>query len=209
MKNAAVTFRTAFLALGTIILMVGQAAAHDGKKHAPTPSPTLAAKPPALPFDVGGPFKLIDHHGKERTDQDFRGQFMLVFFGYANCQSICPVGLRRMTAALDALGPTGAKVQPLLISVDAANDTPDSMRPEVLKVHPRLLGLTGTDAQLKSAAKTYQVESKVVSRTPDGKPIFAHGSFIYLMDPDGKLATIIPPVLVDEQMAGIIRRYVN
>ena len=197
------------LALVTVLLTVGQAAAHDGKKHALKPSPTLAAKPPALPFDVGGPFKLIDHNGKERTDRDFRGQFMLVFFGYANCQSICPVGLRRMTAALDALGTAGARVQPLLISVDAAHDTPDNMRKEVVKVHPRLLGLTGTDNQLKAAAKAYQVESKVVSRTPDGKPVFAHGSFIYLMGPDGKLSTIIPPVLGDEQMAGIMRRYVN
>lgn len=202
-------FRTAFFAIATVFLTAGQAAAHDGKKHAPTPSPTLAAKPPALPFDVGGPFKLIDHNGQQRTDQDFRGQFMLVFFGYANCESICPVGLRRMTAALETLGPVGAKVQPLLISVDAKHDTPENMREEVVKIHPRLLGLSGTDAELKAAAKAYQVESKEVSRTKDGKPVFAHGSFIYLMGPDGKLATIIPPVLGDEQMAGIMRRYIN
>lgn len=202
-------FRTALFAIATVLLTAGQAAAHDGKKHAPTPSPTLAAKPPALPFDVGGPFKLIDHNGQQRTDQDFRGQFMLVFFGYANCESICPVGLRRMTAALETLGPVGAKVQPLLISVDAKHDTPENMREEVVKIHPRLLGLSGTDAELKAAAKAYQVESKEVSRTKDGKPVFAHGSFIYLMGPDGKLATIIPPVLGDEQMAGIMRRYIN
>lgn len=202
-------FRTAFFAIATVFLTAGQAAAHDGKKHAPTPSPTLAAKPPALPFDVGGPFKLIDHNGQQRTDQDFRGQFMLVFFGYANCESICPVGLRRMTAALETLGPLSAKVQPLLISVDAKHDTPENMREEVVKIHPRLLGLSGTDAQLKAAAKAYQVESKEVSRTKDGKPVFAHGSFIYLMGPNGKLATIIPPVLGDEQMAGIMRRYIN
>ena len=203
-------FRTVLFAMATMFLTTGQAAAHDGEKHAPTPSsPTLAATPPALPFDVGGPFKLIDHNGQQRTDQDFRGQFMLVFFGYANCESICPVGLRRMTAALETLGPVGAKVQPLLISVDAKHDTPENMREEVVKIHPRLLGLSGTDAQLKAAAKAYQVESKEVSRTKDGKPVFAHGSFIYLMGPDGKLATIIPPVLGDEQMAGIMRRYIN
>ena len=209
MRNQAVKFRITILALATVLLTVGQAAAHDGKKHSPTPSPTLAAKPPALPFDVGGPFKLVDHHGKERTDRDFRGQFMLVFFGYANCRSICPIGLRRMAAALDALGPSGAILQPLLISVDAANDTPDNMRDEVVQIHPRLLGLTGSGKQLKAAAKAYQIESKEVSRTRDGKPVYAHGSFIYLMGPDGKLATIIPPVLGDERMAGIIRRYVN
>ena len=201
--------RTTVFALATVVLTVGQAASHDGKNHAATPSPTLAAKPPALPFDIGGPFTLTDHNGEVRTDRDFRGRFMLVFFGYANCRSICPVGLRRMTAALDALGDAGDKVQPLLISVDAAHDTPENMRAEVAKIHPRLLGLTGSDVQLKAAAKAYQVESKQVSQTPDGKPVFAHGSFIYLMGPDGKLATIIPPVLGDDQRAGIMRRYVN
>lgn len=201
--------RYATLAIIAATLTVGQAAAHDGKKHAPLPSSTLASKPPALPFDVGGPFSLVDHDGNPRTDRDYRGQFMLVFFGYANCQSICPVGLRRMTAAIDRLGATGKKVQPLLISVDADHDTPENMRGEVRKIHPRLVGLTGTAEQLEDAAEAYQVESKQVSQTPDGKPVFAHGSFVYLMGPDGKLATIIPPVLGDAQMADIMRRYVN
>lgn len=196
-------------ALALLTVTFGSATAHDGEKH---PKPKLATLPPnaaPLPFDVGGPFSLIDHHGTPRTDQDFRGKFMLVFFGYANCQSICPVGLRRMTAAMDSLGTAGENIQPLLISVDAAHDTPETMRNEVPKVHPRLIGLTGTDEQLKAAAKAYQVETKKVSETADGKPVFAHGSFIYLMRPDGKLATIIPPVLGDDHMAGIMRRYVN
>ncbi|NKB57166.1 MAG: SCO family protein [Alphaproteobacteria bacterium] len=202
--------RLLVLATAVALLLSGQAIAHDGKKHQAAKSSVIPAKAsPPLPFEVGGPFTLVDHTGKQRTDQDFRGKFMLVFFGYANCLSICPVGLRRMTVAVDALGPAGDKIQPLLISVDSEHDTPQNMSSEVTKIHPRLIGLTGTAAQLKAAAKAYQVESKQVSQTPDGKPIFAHGSYIYLMRPDGKLATIIPPVLGDEQMAGIMRRYVN
>jgi protein SCO1/2 len=202
-------YRPLALALAIGFLSFGNAAAHDGKKH---PTPKLSALPGKavpLPFDVGGPFSLTDHHGVPRTDLDFRGKFMLVFFGYANCQSICPVGLRRMTAAMDRLGPIAENVQPLLISIDSRNDTPENMAGEVTKIHPRLIGLSGTEAQLKSTAKAYQVESKQVSQTPDGKPVFAHGSYIYLMGPDGKLATIIPPVLGDEQMAGILRRHIN
>ncbi len=202
-------FRPLILALTTLLLVGGHAAAHDGKKH---PEPKLSALPAnssPFPIAVGGPFSLVDHTGNPRTDRDFRGKFMLVFFGYANCQSICPVGLRRMTGAMNLLGPAARKIQPLLISVDAAHDTTENMRNEVTKIHPRLIGLTGTDTQLKTAAKAYQVESKQVSQTPDGKPVFAHGSYIYLMAPDGKLATIIPPVLGEEQMAGIMRRYVK
>lgn len=204
------TSQLAVLAFTAIFLVFGHANAHDGKKHnTPKPAANLALKNTPLPFDVGGPFTLTDHMGQPRTDQDFRGKFMLVFFGYANCQSICPVGLRRMTAAVDTLGRLGEKIQPLLISVDSEHDSPENMRGEVTKIHPRLVGLSGTAAQLQAAAKAYQVESKVVSQTADGKPVFAHGSYIYLMGPDGKLATIIPPVLGDEQMAGIIRRYVH
>ena len=187
---------------------ITQAQAHDGEHHPTLSPPALAAKPDALPFDVGGPFRLTDQTGTPRTDRDFRGRFMLVFFGYANCRSICPVGLRRMTEAMDALGPAGVKIQPILISVDPEHDTPENLR-KLTKIHPRLIGLTGTAAQLATVEKAYQVESKQVSRTPEGKPVFAHGSYIYLMDPDGKLATIIPPILGVDQMAGIMRRYVN
>ena len=53
---------------------------------------------------VGGPFSLVDQTGKHVTDKDFRGRYMLVFFGYTNCPDICPAGLQVMSAALDKLG---------------------------------------------------------------------------------------------------------
>lgn len=189
------------------LLAFAPAAAHDGERHGI--SVGAAEKSDALPFDIGGPFTLTDHNGQRRSDKDFRGRYMLVFFGYANCRSICPVGLGRMMEALDALGESGSNIQPLLISVDPEFDTPANMRENLRKVHPRLLGLTGSAETLKAVAKAYQVESKQVSVDPEGRPVFAHGSYIYLMDPDGKLATIIPPILGDEQIAGIIRRYVQ
>lgn len=200
--------RLTTLATVLTLLLFAPAQAHDGKHHAALQLPAPAAKQDALPFDVGGPFSLTDQTGTQRTDQDFRGSFMLVFFGYADCRSICPVGLQRMTAAIDALGPDGAKIQPILISVDPSHDTPENLR-KLTKIHPHLIGLTGTAAQLAAVVKAYQVETKQVSQTPEGKPVIAHGSYIYLMDRDGKLATIIPPVLGVDQMAGIMRRYLN
>src|SRR5204862_331622 len=67
---------------------------------------------------VGGPFTLIDHTGKRVTDQDFRGKFLLVFFGFTNCPDVCPTALQVMAAALDKLGPNAARITPVLISVD-------------------------------------------------------------------------------------------
>ena len=187
----------------SLLFLSGPAAAHDPSLHAaPIPSATPArlatTTPGSLPFEhIGGPFTLTDHHGQQRTDADFHGAFLLVFFGYANCKSICPVVLQRMTAALDALGAGSSRVQPVLITVDPENG------------YPLLLGLTGTAAQVQKTMQAFQVESTQVSQAGDGSPVYAHGSFIYLMRPDGKFATLIPPVLGVDQMADILRRYVN
>ncbi len=159
---------------------------------------------------IGGPFTLIDQFGETRGDQDFRGRFMLIFFGYANCRSICPIGLRHMMAALDRLSEDEqSRIQPILITVDPANDTPDVLAREMAKIHPRLLGLTGSAARLGEAYRAFGIESKPVSRAADGSQIYAHGSFIYLMRPDGGLATMLLPVMNEERMAKILRRYVS
>ena len=128
---------------------------------------------------ISGPFTLVDQFGNTRSDEDFRGRFMLIFFGYANCRSICSVGLRHMTAALDRLGEAdGSRIQPILITVDPQNDTPPVLARAMAKIHPRLLGLTGTATQLRDAYRSFGIESKQVSRDADGSSIYAHGSFI-------------------------------
>ena len=71
----------------------------------------------------------------------------------------------------------------------------------------RLIGLTGTPEQLAAAAKAYRVESKTVGTSWKGDPIIAHGSYIFLMGPDGGFATLLPPVLDAEAMAETIGRY--
>ncbi len=160
------------------------------------------------PFALGGPFSLVDHDGRPRSDRDFRGTFMLVFFGYANCRGMCPVGLPHMTAAVDALGEMADMVQPVFISVDPGRDTPGALRDFVRKFHPRLVGLTGPAARLRAVARSYRAEAKVIGRFPDGSPIFSHGTYIYLVGPDGNVLTLFPPVMESGAMAAAIRRYI-
>ena len=69
---------------------------------------------------VGGPFELIDHTGTKRTDADFRGKLLLLYFGYTYCPDICPTDLAQISLAIDELGVAGQAVQPLFISVDPA-----------------------------------------------------------------------------------------
>lgn len=200
-----------------LLAAAGNASAHDPSLHRaapadakPIPAKLVGQPTGTLPFDrIGGPFALTDHNGQPRSDADFRGRYMLIFFGYANCDSICPVGLQRMAAALDELGDRGDKVQPLMITVDPENDTPAALAKTMPKIHPRLLGLTGSTGAIDAAKRTYQVESTQVSQAGDGSPIYAHGSFIYLMRPDGSFATLIPPVIGVDKMADLMRRYIQ
>ena len=208
--------RTAFGLIGLALALsaTNAAVAHDKHVHKRPPqkavaAPQTAAMPLALKFDFGGAFSLIDHDGKRRTDKDFRGRHMLVFFGYAQCQSICPVGLGRMAQALDALGTTADQVQPIFITVDPENDTPDIIAKHVKAIHPRMVGLTGSKSELKAVARAYNVQTKLLSKPGDKEPIYAHGSFIFLMKPNGKFATLFPPVLGADAIAASVRRYVE
>ena len=161
---------------------------------------------PALPFpvDLEVRFDLVDTAGARRTQDDFLGRPMVVFFGYANCPSICSVALPRIAAALELLGGTADTLQPVMITVDPDRDTPEAMGAVLEAIHPRLIGLTGDAESLAAARAAFQVEVKEVARDPQGAPIYAHGSFIYLIRADGSLASVLPPVLGSERIARII-----
>ena len=168
----------------------GTALAHDGHDHAPLPAPPVveAHAPPAdLPFRLGGAFALTDQTGATRTEADPQGRLQLVFFGYANCPSICSVALPMMAQAVDLLAARGIAIVPVLITVDPARDTPDAMVGPLREIHPAFVGLTGDAAALAEVQKLFQVESKVVFTDPQYGPIFAHGSHIYLLDATGKV----------------------
>ncbi len=162
-----------------------------------------------FPVQLGGPFDLIDHNGDRRTEKDFLGRHLLVFFGYANCPGICSAALPSMAAAVDALGDAADDVQPILITVDPEWDTPEEMRRVLSKLHPRLLGLTGEVEDLAAVRKAYQVEVSKVGDDIFGKPIYSHGGFVYLMGVDGELEAVIPPILSPEAMVSILRRYIS
>jgi protein SCO1/2 len=139
---------------------------------------------------IGGPFTLTDHTGKRVTDQDYRGRTMLVFFGFTFCPDICPSALQVVSAALDKLGPRADRFVPLFISVDPERDTPAQLASYVGSFHPRLVGLTGTPAEIEAVVKAYRVYVKKVSdpKSSAGYTI-DHTSLVYVMGPDGAYRT--------------------
>ena len=179
----------------------------------------LAGAAPAVragdfPIKFGGPFELIDHNGKIRTDRDFRGRFMLVYFGYANCPDICPLDLQILTDAVDALGEQAAKVQPIFVTVDPGRDTVARLADYVPRFHPRLIGLTGAEAQIRPVIKAYRVARMKVPQQSDGPSgpdayLVGHGSLTYLMGPDGKFLTFFRHDGGAEFMARTIRKYMS
>jgi protein SCO1/2 len=201
------------LALTLVAGLVPVASAHNGVTHATTEQAAIhegpAQQSPALPFPVTitPRFDLIDHTGRAVSQADFAGRPMAIFFGYASCEAICTVALPSMAAALDILGPEGDEIAPILITVDPVRDTPEAMAARLPEYHPRLIGLTGSEAALAEARAVFQIDAKQVAETPEGAPIYAHGSFIYLVGRDGVVKSLLPPILSPDRMAELMRKY--
>jgi protein SCO1 len=163
------------------------------------------------PVSFGGPFTLTDHAGRRVTDRDFRGSWLLVQFGYTGCPDLCPLSLGTLAQALDLLGPAAARVQPLFITVDPARDTPEALAGFVPAFHPRLVGLTGSEPEIRAVAKAYRVHRRKVLTDP-ARPdeyLIDHGSLTYLMGPDGRFMTLFPYGTPTERMADVIGSYVG
>jgi cytochrome oxidase Cu insertion factor (SCO1/SenC/PrrC family) len=154
---------------------------------------------------VGGPFELTDHTGQRRTDADFRGKFVLLYFGFTHCPDACPTELLSISLALEKLGRAADVVQPVFITVDPQRDTPAVLAGYVSSFHPRLVGLTGEPARIKAVAhayKTYFVKS--AGGSADNYSV-DHTGFIYVVGPDGRYRGFLPPQLGPDQIVEAIR----
>lgn len=155
--------------------------------------------------EVGGAFTLSDPDGKTVTDAAFRGRWMLVYFGYTFCPDVCPTELQAVAASLDQLGPLAEKVVPLFITIDPERDTPKAMGEYVKLFDDRIIGLTGTTAQVAAVAKAYRVYYAKAASKQVSDYLMDHSSFLYLMGPDGKLRMLIKPGTSGADIATAIR----
>ena len=158
---------------------------------------------------VGGPFELIDHSGRTRTEQDFRGRLMLVYFGFTYCPDVCPTDLQAIGLAMDKLGADSANVQPLFVTVDPERDTPAHLAEYVKLFHPRLIGLSGSAEAIRKAADAYKVYYARVDLNRDAGYTVDHTAFIYLMDRDGNYLGFFPPGTSADRMVEIIRPHLH
>ena len=156
---------------------------------------------------VGGPFALTDQNGSKRRSAEFRGRYMLIYFGYANCPDVCPTTLALMADALDKLGPDRSAVVPIFITIDPERDTPAKLKPYMAAFGPRFVGLTGSLAEIKSVADLYRVYLKKQPLAGGGYAM-DHSSVIYLMGPDGKFVAYWDDTAIGpDQLARELRKY--
>ncbi len=171
---------------------------------------------------VGGPFRLTDQFGAVRTEADFRGRFMLLFFGYSHCPDVCPTALQSVSAALDALGPAGERVVPIFVTIDPARDTVERLRDYAANFHPRLVALTGSAEETAAVARAYRV---YYARAGDqgsgdqgsgdhgagdhgpGDYEMNHSTIVYLMGPDGAYVSHFTHETPPEKIAETIREH--
>ena len=154
---------------------------------------------------LGGPFSLVDHTGRAVTEADFAGRFLLVYFGFTYCPDVCPTELGTIAAALDALEEQGARVTPVLITVDPERDTPEALADYVSRFHPRMVGLTGTAQQVAAVARAYRVFYAKVNRPEMTQYLVDHSSFIYLVGPDARVRALFRPEMTPEAIAQAVR----
>jgi protein SCO1 len=141
----------------------------------------------AATVTIGGPFTLVAPGGTAVSEATYRGKWLLVFFGYTFCPNVCPITLLEVAVALQQLGPTASELQPLFISIDPDRDTPDVMAAYTQSFDSRIVGLTGTAAQIASVAKEYGAyyDPHRTGPGPDDY-VMDHSTYLYLMDPNGK-----------------------
>lgn len=167
-----------------------------------------ASNTPGFPRVKGGDFELVDHKGNRRTSKSPDGNFQLLFFGYSNCKAICSLALPGLAEAINLLEGMNATVTPVLITVDPQRDTVEVLNRSVAEIHPRLVGLTGTPEKLDEAYRAFNLEKKFLFEHVDEGAVYSHGSFIYLLGPDGSFKTLFAPVISPVRIAEISAGYI-
>ncbi|KAM4569794.1 protein SCO2 homolog, mitochondrial isoform 1-T2 [Odontesthes bonariensis] len=158
-----------------------------------------------------GTFSLLDHTGRSRTKQDFLGSWVLLYFGFTHCPDICPDELDKLSAVVSTLDREASlpPVQPLFITVDPQRDDVPALARYVKDFHPRLIGLTGTEEQVKHAGRDYRVYASPGPKDEDGDYIVDHTILIYLVSPDGLFLDYYNRMKSQEQIEDSIRNHIK
>lgn len=162
---------------------------------------------------IGGPFRLIDQDGKVLSSESLKGRYRLMYFGYTYCPDICPTDVQKMSQGLRAFEAQDSKraatVQPVMVTLDPERDTPAVMKQFVRAFHPRLIGLTGSPAQVKPVLAAFAIYARRAGPPAATNYLMDHSAIMYLMGPDGAPITFFARDATPDQIAADLAKYVR
>ncbi len=160
---------------------------------------------------IGGRFLLTDHNGNMVTEDDMKGKYQLIYFGYTYCPDVCPTSLNVMMTALKKIDPEAERIQPYFITVDPQRDTQEVMANYVNYFGKHLIGLRGTDAMTQRLIREFNVVVEKVVDDPahPEKYLIDHTASLYLMGPDGRFITKFAHGITPGQLVKKLEEYMK
>lgn len=201
--------KTTFQALGLGILFMAAVAAGVYIWRAGTDAKRMSETRTTGKALIGGQFTLIDHTGTKRTEQDLKGKYALISFGFTHCPDVCPTTLQTITEAMALIGPAAARLQPVFITVDPERDTVQRLKTYHDGFDKRIMMLTGDVSAIAQVAKAYRVGYKKMKPMADGGYMVNHSALIYLMGPKGEYITHYPYKVTPAKLAEGLKKWVG
>lgn len=173
-----------------------------------------SAAPPVSPFhaiditgaDWGHDFRLSDHLGRQRSLADFKGQVVLIFFGYTHCPDMCPTTLAQMAQLRARLGQDASRVQGLFVTVDPKRDTPAVLAQYVPAFDASFLGLYADEKTTAEVARDFKIYFSPQKPDPQGHYTVDHSGGVFVFDAQGRLRLMLRPGSTVDEMAADVRR---
>jgi len=172
--------RALLLAVGALIALLWPAVS------------VIGAETPPLP--IHGHFTLQTLDGRTVSDTDYRGKFLLIYFGYTFCPDVCPTTLAELAQVRSRLEPTAAaRLRVAFVTVDPERDDAARLRAYTQAFDRAFVGLTGTPGELVAVQKAYGViVKKHVAKGTSAAYLVDHSAFVYVIDGEGRLRLMLP-----------------
>lgn len=157
---------------------------------------------------IGGPFELLNSKGEAVTDKDVITEPTMIYFGYTFCPDVCPFDVARNAEATDVLAEGGQSMTPLFISIDPNRDTPEVVGDYAFNMHEKMIGLTGSAAQVKAASQAYRTYYKA-HPADDEYYLVDHSTFSYLVLPEHGFVEFFRRDVTAEAMAETVSCFID
>jgi len=156
-----------------------------GTQRGPYAQAGAATKEP-ISSDGERPFSLIDSSGATVTDRAYRGNWLIVFFGFTHCGDTCPTALFKLSKALDVLGKQAANVRVAFITIDPERDSPQALKEYLKAFNPQFAGLTGSPEAIRVTERKFRVYADKQAAKANGDYGMSHSATFYVLDPSGQ-----------------------